>query len=460
MDPTKQHYPLAVAVPFLAILSILISITPLVLHVKNRNFPSAYLVCWFMMLNIFNATNAFIWPTDDVDSWWDGVGLCDIEVKLMIASYIAVPGALVCIFRSLAYVLDTRRAMLVPSKSQRWRGRLMDFLFCVFVPSIAMITHIVYQKSRYYIFAISGCVNNFDESWVSLVLSFIWPPVICLIAAYYCGLVLLRLHKYRSQFGDILSASSSNLSKSRFIRLFLVSFVMLLCILPVQAFVLYQNVMLSLPWHPYSWSSFHGPGWGTIIKVPTKGDVFFDRWVPIGSSFLGFIFFGFGRDAIKMYRSILYHLGFGHCFPNISPQHTSPPSASPAGSVGSRAKLIHRRFSSVARAYLGSNDPTSSNRSGYDDLEKGVPFSQRHNKRPAKTSFWSFLRNPLSPSRQEMISMPQLSANTNIISANAWAGTSQSRCSSDFTITSAPSPTSKEFIRVKQVISQQSEMQV
>jgi pheromone a factor receptor len=74
----------------------------------------------------------------------------------------------------------------VPSKAQRWRNRSMDLLFCVIAPVIALITHIVYQESRYLLYSISGCVNNYDTSYMSLLLAYIWPPVICLIAAYYC----------------------------------------------------------------------------------------------------------------------------------------------------------------------------------------------------------------------------------------------------------------------------------
>lgn len=177
---------MAIVLPFLSFLSIALCIAPLVLHSKNSNLPASCLISWFIMLNLFNIINALIWPTDDTASWWDGTGLCDVEVKLMVATYVGVPGALAGIFRGLAIVMDTNRATLVPNKSQRWRRRLFDLLFCVVVPCIAMITHIVWQKSRYYVFAISGCVNNFDESWVSLVLAYMWPPIICLVAAYYC----------------------------------------------------------------------------------------------------------------------------------------------------------------------------------------------------------------------------------------------------------------------------------
>lgn len=180
-------YPQAVIVPLLAFFSIFVSIAPLVLHWKNRNLPACCLIGWFLILNLFNITNAIIWPTDESTTWWNGVGLCDIEVKIMIASYVAVPGDIMCIFRGLACVLDTRRATLVPTRQQRWRNQFMELLFCVAVPIIAMITQVSYQANRYMIFAISGCVNSFDESWVSVLLGFIWPPIICFIAAYYCG---------------------------------------------------------------------------------------------------------------------------------------------------------------------------------------------------------------------------------------------------------------------------------
>ena len=184
---TAPRYPEAILVPVLSSISMLLSIVPLVLHWKNRNFPASSLICWYLVLNLFNIVNALIWPTDDVDSWWNGNGLCDVEAKIMIGSYIAIPGTLACIFRNLAQVLDTSRANLVPTKSQRWWNRVMVLLFCVIAPVIAMLTHYIYQGGRYFLFAIAGCLNSYDQSWVTLALAWIWPLIICLIAAYYCG---------------------------------------------------------------------------------------------------------------------------------------------------------------------------------------------------------------------------------------------------------------------------------
>ncbi|KAJ5702566.1 Pheromone receptor 1 [Penicillium malachiteum] len=119
MGNDTKLYPLAVVVPVLSMIAIFLCIPPLVLHSKNRNYPAAILICWSILLSIFNIINALVWPTDDTSTWWNGAGLCDIEVKFMVASYVAVPGALTCIFRTLAMALDTRRAIVVPSKAQR-----------------------------------------------------------------------------------------------------------------------------------------------------------------------------------------------------------------------------------------------------------------------------------------------------------------------------------------------------
>lgn len=366
---------MAVVLPVLSFFSIALCTAPLILHGKNRNIPATSLICWCIILNLFNIINALIWPTDDTASWWDGTGLCDVEVKIMVASYVAVPGALVGIFRGLAIVMDTNRATWVPSKAQRCRNRLFDLLFCVVVPCIAMITHIVWQKNRYYLFSISGCVSDFDESWVSFVLAWIWPPIICLIAGYYCckfvtshalyeikltlfiGLVLIRLYRYRSDFVHILRSRGSNMNKSGFLRLFFLAFTMLLAILPVQAYVIYYDVKLSLPWHPYSWSNIHGPDWYKIIKVPAYGSVFFDRWTPIASGFMIFIFFGFGRDATSMYRTLFWTLGLGYCFPGVArpldsqatasvPHANASNSTTLVDSTRSRVKLLFKHKSS------------------------------------------------------------------------------------------------------------------
>ncbi len=184
---TYNRSPSAVALPILAALAIISATPPLVWHYKNRNTAACSLVFWIILVNIFNLVNALIWPTDDTATWYDGNVLCDIEVKLMGASNLGVVGSLACIMRNLANVMDTDRTGLIPTRSQRRRQVVIDLLLCFGGPTYMIIIHYIVQPNRFYIFAISGCTPSYDNSWPSIVLVFIWPPILCLLDTYYCG---------------------------------------------------------------------------------------------------------------------------------------------------------------------------------------------------------------------------------------------------------------------------------
>lgn len=155
-------------------------------------------------------------------------------------------------------------------------------------------------------------------------------------------MVIIRLHKYRREFADILSSSGSNLTKSRFMRLFLIALIFIVVCLPVQLYVFYRNC--AVPHLPYSWALVHSSEWWYIFMVPTGGVVEFDRWIWLGCGFLVFFFFGLGKDATKMYRRWLLRLGFGKIFPSLKGRcetSTTPSSnRSRFGSFSSIVKLV------------------------------------------------------------------------------------------------------------------------
>lgn len=160
---------------------------------------------------------------------------------------------------------------------------------------------------------------------------------------------MYRLVKHKQEFSSIVSSNAST-TKSRFIRLLVLSLVMLLGSFPVQLQVLYFNLTAFQPWQPYSWDAVHGPDWGEIAKYPMFGEVFFDRWIQVAAGFLLFAFFGFGRDATLMYRSVLLKLGFGRLFPCLKHPHLADQSQSSFserfGSISSVAKGFFRKKSS------------------------------------------------------------------------------------------------------------------
>lgn len=137
---------------------------------------------------------------------------------------------------------------------------------------------------------------------------------------------------------------------------------MLLGSFPVQLYVLYMNLTTTAPVPAYTWENAHGPDWGDIdnSKVPASGIVQFDPWIHVTAGFLLFVFFGFGKDATMMYRSILLKLGLGRVFPSLKHPHIfdqrkgSASSSTRFGSIGSRAKLFFRKMSSSGNDTMGT----------------------------------------------------------------------------------------------------------
>lgn len=143
---------------------------------------------------------------------------------------------------------------------------------------------------------------------------------------------MIRMHRYRRDLSTILSTSSSDLTKQRFLRLFVMAATLITAILPVQIYILYENS--TVPLLPYSWSLVHGTrNWNQEILYPTYGAVIFDRWIQVSFGILMFFFFGFGKDARDMYRRWLITLGLGHLFPSLG-------RTSRANSTSSRSRLL------------------------------------------------------------------------------------------------------------------------
>jgi hypothetical protein len=127
--------------------------------------------------------------------------------------------------------------------------------------------------------------------------------------------VIYRLHKRRRRFNALLSGNS-NLTRSRFVRLFILSIMLLVIFMPITFYVFAKN--LDLEWLPYSWDAVHyGNDWLWIRKIPTNGFVNFDRWVPVGTGILVFLIFGLGKDAMVLYRSWLNKIGIGKFLPRF-----------------------------------------------------------------------------------------------------------------------------------------------
>lgn len=179
--------PAAVALPILASFSIVLAIPPFIWHLKNRNIAACSLIFWITLANLFVFLNALIWPTDAIETWWSGAGLCDIQVKLTHAFSVGAAGSLACIMRNLAKVMDVNNQIIRSTPAQRRRQAIVDLLWCYACPVFVMAIDYIVQPSRYYIYAVAGCIPSTDNSWLSVILLLIWAPLFCVAESYYCG---------------------------------------------------------------------------------------------------------------------------------------------------------------------------------------------------------------------------------------------------------------------------------
>ena len=353
--------PTAIVLPLLALLALVLDLPPIVWHIRNRNIAASSLVFWVIVINFMNFANALIWPTDNIENWWNGKIFCDIQVKFIVAAGIGSVGSIVCIMRSLARVLDTENTILAPSKGQKRKDLLINLVVCVGLPVYMMPMQFIVQPTRYWITTVAGCTDPVDRSWPSIVLLTMWPTVFSVVAVYYSGmfvkirndsdpdanfdavLVIHRMRKYRKNFSSILSSSNSNLTKNRFLRLFFMSMTMIAVLFPVEIYVLYDQARQTS--FSYSWDLVHSEHWGDIVLIPTGGNVAFEHWIQIVFGYIIFAFTGMGHDAQELYRKWLLYIGLGKIFPSLRQsrhqrRNLSTSQQSNSSSLGSRARLL------------------------------------------------------------------------------------------------------------------------
>ena len=399
-DPYFSKLPASVAaLVVLSAVAILLCIPTLVWHAKNRNVPAALMVAWIILADIFNVTNALLWPTDNVTTWYDGQGFCDVQIKLDLMGQMGLVGCLVCIMRALAEALNTDRTRLMPSASQRRRERFLTVLYCAALPLFMCVAHFVVQPNRYYIFALSGCVPSYSDAWLSVLLVHLWMPAVGLVAGWYAALVLVRLRRYRREFAAVLRSAASGMNRARFLRLFANALVFLVVYLPLQFFMLARNVGAA-PITAWDWGVTHDPArWQTVVVVPAFGTVWPDRWVRASLGYAVFACFGLGADAKALYRQWFRALGFGVVFPSLEKGRGSSGGESGGRSAQGPSKGLRQR-----RAGNGSDVATESTMSLQLDKIKGkLPFFKAKGAHPSVTrgSTGSSEPSPTLPTNQK-----------------------------------------------------------
>lgn len=147
-------------------------------------------------------------------------------------------------------------------------------------------------------------------------------------------------------------------------RLYILCVVWIVVYIPIEVYLIYTNAEV-LSDKPYSWSQTHSH-FDTIVLVPSGGEVFYDRWVWLGSGIAVFVFFGFGRDALNMYRAGLLALGLGRLFPSLKQEGRQNSVAATISSFNSKAKMLFKRKSSASTSTWTTDSEATGDRSTSD----------------------------------------------------------------------------------------------
>ncbi|RAR14321.1 pheromone b alpha 2 receptor [Stemphylium lycopersici] len=294
-------YPQAMLFPVFAFPAWTLCLPSMIWHFRQANVAAGSAILWIILHNFFNSINALIWPRDNLTEWWDGSIWCDIHVRLQVGSYVGLAASAAIITRKLAKVMDTRNITVSISRGSKIREKVWELVWCWGAPLLLIIVYYVVQPARYMIYGIVGCLPAYDTSWPSIVLSIMWFPITMAFASYWAVLLVYRLYRYRREFHRLVA--TQNTTKSRFIRLFILSMILSLVYL---TYSIYITIAVSLvATDAYSWSFVHDPmRFNTILRVPVHGQVALDKWVQVATGYVTFALFGTGVDAHNLYKKI------------------------------------------------------------------------------------------------------------------------------------------------------------
>ena len=165
------------------------------------------------------------------------------------------------------------------------------------------------EDSRFVILEDYGCSQSVHITWVALIILYI-PPILLEIIAGVYGYLSIRAFYNRSNKTHI---SDFNFDSNRYARLIFFSSCDLLCGIPIASFYLYISITLLFP-GPFPGLKEEHKDFFFINVVPatvwrattlSEVGVELNRWIVVWGAFVLFAIFGFTEESRNNYRSIL-----------------------------------------------------------------------------------------------------------------------------------------------------------
>lgn len=286
------------------ILGILLLIVPTIWHIKCRNYVALSLFFTLYVGQLIMLINATIWGGSDWKSAWDGWGYCQFAVRFLSALEMCVMCCCIATIRSLAKILRKQGGPI-----RTWRTLAVEMFICWGLPICFMFLSVLVDVGPYALLQYQGCYLIIGDSWLTFVIYHLRRLILGIAALGYGCLCAYRVIKRRQDFNDILATSNTGLNSARFTRLLLHAFGVILILFPANI-ISFSVDVARMKFLPYSLKEYRSTlYWNSPISHFDK-TVSWWIWIFLPVSFLTFIFFGTGKDALDMYATAIRKLTF------------------------------------------------------------------------------------------------------------------------------------------------------
>ncbi|VDB95393.1 unnamed protein product [Peniophora sp. CBMAI 1063] len=231
---------------------------------------------------------------------------CDIVTKLNVGSTVALPAACLCLTIRLESISACRQVSVSHASRRRWM--IFDLVMCFGLPCVYMALHYIVQGHRFDIAEDLGCRATYYVSVPAIFIMFIPPLLLSAATLILGGMALAHFFRRRAVFAQTLKNSQSALTTARYVRLMLMSIVLMIWTLAASTLQVWFSTRYGLrPWT--NWADVHS-NWTNIGLFPTAFLSPSDRvwsevvwWTtPLSAMFFA-AFFMFGEDALKEYKA-------------------------------------------------------------------------------------------------------------------------------------------------------------
>ncbi|KAI1337952.1 pheromone A receptor-domain-containing protein [Xylariaceae sp. FL0016] len=319
---------------------------PFRLLYRNGEFAAAVLIIDVALMNCFTILNSLIWNNDNWNTWWDGAGLCDLEVYLTGPLQTVYAASIFTVMYNLAQLVGPLRMSLLDRRAQT-RRKLMQAAIIFVVPIFQLIFTYFDLAQRYIVGTLIGCSAVYDSSWPKNLVFDTPPAMFAVLAVPYAILTWKRFRAISRQTQAVLksrSSASARAYRTR-LRLYNMSLSILVIYLPLMLYFLSRNIQDTLvTYKEYSFARIHRSStpypWNSIMFIPSwiiPAPVMNQPWIPIATAAAIFAFFGLSLDAKKLYHEYSVSMRLCHCFACIN-YHRAPDSNDVGGSNEMRPK--------------------------------------------------------------------------------------------------------------------------